>query len=105
MSHDPQRSTRRFRAGSAAIFWTFAAALVWLFFYFGLGSERGEVRWFFAWYLSLPVVGTALVALFFQNLWGFAGGSRLESAVAAWVSSIIGFMVLGYFAIRRLFGG
>jgi len=66
--------------------------LAWLSIYVALGSERHEIRWFFAWYVCVPVLAAALVALFFQNLWAFAGGSRLESGVAAWVSSIIGFV-------------
>jgi hypothetical protein len=100
----PDESPRKFRVGSAAIFWAAAAVLVWLFFQIVLRPERDEVRWFFAWYFSLPVLGVALVALFFQNLWALAGGSPLESSVAAWVSSIIGFVVAAYLVVRFLFG-
>jgi uncharacterized membrane protein len=97
----------RFRIGSAAVFWIIASLLVWMFFYvgLGLGRERHEVRWFFAWYFSLPVAGLALFAAVVQNVSHFGGCTRRQSSVAAWVGSCLAFVPVAYITIRRLFFG
>jgi len=95
----------RFRIGSAAVFWIIASVLVWMFFYFGLYREKHEVRWFLAWYFSLPLAGLALFAVAVQNVSHFGGCTRLQSSVAAWVGSCLALLPVAYITIRLLFGG
>ena len=71
----PTNSRWPFGFGSAAIFWTALALGIWLFFYFALGRERNEVRWFFAWHFAKPALWMVLLALLFHNLWRNSGGT------------------------------
>ena len=95
----PTRSRWTFGFGSAAIFWAALALAIWLLFYFALGREGDEVRWFFAWYFPKPALWMALVALLIHNLWRNAGGTPRESSVAPWVVTILFFPLVVYFYI------
>jgi hypothetical protein len=92
----PTNSRWTFGFGSAAIFWTALALGIWLFFYFALGRERDEVRWFFAWYFAKPALWMALLALLFHNLWRNSGGTPRECSVVPWVVTILIFPVVAY---------
>jgi hypothetical protein len=94
----PKRDPRRLRVGSAAKFWAGLAVILWLLLYFI--KPAGPL---FAWLFFVWFFGVALVALFFQNLWAVAGGSRLETNVAAWIASIVGVMT-GFFIIKHNLG-
>jgi hypothetical protein len=93
----PTNSDWKFRFGSAAIFWAALALGIWLFFYVAMSRERGEVRWFFAWYLSKPALCVALLAVFVHNLWRYSGGTPRESSAAAWVITVLVFPFVAYF--------
>jgi hypothetical protein len=90
---------RKLGIGSAAIFWTVLALGIGLFFFFALGRERSEVRWFFAWHFAKPPLWMALFALFIRNLWRYSEGTPRESTVAAWLATILIFPFVAYFYI------
>jgi branched-subunit amino acid transport protein len=70
------------------------------FFYIGV---KHAIGWFLAWLFFVWFFGVALVALFVQNLWAVAGGSRLETNVAAWIAGILGVMA-GFSIIKHNLG-
>jgi hypothetical protein len=97
--NESMSADRRFRLGSAAIFWAALAVCIWLFFFFALARERSEVRWFFAWHLSKPALIAAALALLFYNLWRVCGGTGREPGFAAWLISVLAFPILAYLSI------
>lgn len=90
---------RKVGIGSAAIFWTVLALGIGLFFFFVLGRESSEVRWFFAWHFAKPPLWMALLAVFVRNLWNYSGDTPHVSNAAAWLGTILIFPFVAYLYI------
>jgi hypothetical protein len=94
---------RRFYVGSAAIFWFVVALLIWgtLFFNFKLRPQFTDDMWWGTWffpsYFSAPALLTAPLAVLIRNV--------TRSNVPAWLMTPPVFVIVGYFMLRKLFGG
>jgi hypothetical protein len=98
---------RRFYIGSAAIFWFFAALLIWVTLFYNLSPQlKKDGMWWGAWfiasYFSAPALLAALLAVLIRNL---SANAAVPPWLPAWLITPPVFVFVGYIMLRNFFMG